>query len=289
MTRHASLWLPVLTAGALSALFFGCGGEDQGGLFSPAGVATGEAGASIGSSGSNASAGRSSSSGGSASAAGASALGGNGSGAMAGAGGPSGTAGSSSHGGNGSAGSSAGGNSNGGANNGGSGGMSAGASSGGANNAGASNGGSGGASNGGSSGASGGAGASNGGTSNGGTSNGGTSNGGTSNGGGGGAPTCQDLLTTAADQLDAARACDNSGNVVQCTGEVNTTCGCEVPVESNDSAETKAYLATLAQIQEQHCVQACPALACVVAAHAQCKSQGGSGSMCVAAPLTPIN
>ncbi len=284
MTRHASLWLPVLTAGALSALFFGCGGEDQGGLFSPAGVATGEAGASLGSSGSNASAGRSSSSGGSASAAGASARGGNGSGAMDGAGGSSGTAGRSSSGGNGSAGSSAGGNSNGGAHNGGSGGVSAGASNGGANNAGASNAGSGGTSSGGAS--SGSSGASNGGA---GASNGGASNGGASNGGGGGAPTCQDLQTTAADQLDAARACDNSGNVVQCTGEVNTTCGCQVPVESNDSAETKAYLATLAQIEQQHCVQACPALACVVAAHAQCKSQGGSGSMCVAAPLTPIN
>lgn len=270
MARHASLWLPVLTAGALSALFCGCSGSgDQGGLFSPAGNATGEAGASISSSGSNASAGRSSSSGGSANAAGASALGSGG--ALAGAGGRIGTGGSSSSGGNGSAGSGAGGSSNGGVSNGGSGGASsAGASNGGANSAGASNGGSGGAS----------AGAGNG---------GGANNGGVSNAGGGGAPTCQDLLTAAATELDAARACDNSGNAVQCTGEVSETCGCQVPVESNDSAETKAYLATLALIEQDHCVQVCPALACVVAAHAQCKSQGGSGSVCVAAALTPLN
>ena len=101
-------------------------------------------------------------------------------------------------------------------------------------------------------------------------------------GGGGGNPSCQDLMALAESQLAAARACDNSHNAMQCTGKVNTTCGCQVPVESNDSDETKAYLATLKRFQDKPCVIACTALACLPIQHAQCQSQGQSGGMCVA-------
>jgi len=129
-----------------------------------------------------------------------------------------------------------------------------------------------------------------------GTSNAGTSSGGSGgssagaggNGGGGGTPSCEDLMALAESELAAARACDNSHNVEQCTGKVSTTCGCQVPVESSDSEETKAYLVTLKRFQDQHCVIACAALVCPPIQHAQCQSQGSSTGMCigVAGPVT---
>jgi hypothetical protein len=260
MVRRTSLWLPVLIAGGLGALFCACSGNDQTGLFSPSGGVTGNAGASA-NAGSPSAAGGRGATGGSSSAAGSTNVaGGSASGGNSNSGGATGAGGAQS-----------GGSANG----------SAGAGNGGAVSGGAGN--NGGSANGGS------AGASMAGSNNGGASGAGGAVGtGGASGGAAGNPTCPDLIATAQQQLDAARVCNSSGNAEQCTGSVSATCGCMVPVESDDSPETKAYLATLALIQAKHCIQVCPAIACVVG-HAECKSQGGSSSACVAAPLTPVN
>jgi hypothetical protein len=59
-------------------------------------------------------------------------------------------------------------------------------------------------------------------------------------------------------------------------------------VDSQTSAETQAYLATLKELAARHCNKVCPALACVPIARAQCSSKGNSGGVCVAArgPIT---
>jgi hypothetical protein len=93
-----------------------------------------------------------------------------------------------------------------------------------------------------------------------------------SGGSGGSAATCQELLAQATSELTAARACNLAHNATQCTGKVKTTCNCEVPVEDPDSPETQAYEATLKQINENRCVQVCPAIACVAVNHAQCQA-----------------
>ena len=95
-------------------------------------------------------------------------------------------------------------------------------------------------------------------------------------------------MALAESELTAARACDNSHNAEQCTGKVSITCGCQVPVESNDSDETNAYLATLKRFQDKQCVIACTALVCLPLQHAQCQAQGSSAGMCiaVAGPVT---
>ena len=85
-------------------------------------------------------------------------------------------------------------------------------------------------------------------------------------------PTCKDLYAKASTQLEAARACNVAKNVEQCTGTVKTTCNCEVPVESEGSAETQAYEATLKQINQKKCTQVCPAIVCLQVTHAQCRA-----------------
>ena len=87
---------------------------------------------------------------------------------------------------------------------------------------------------------------------------------------------CSELIKLANSQLEAARACDPNAKPIQCTGTVTTTCKCEVPVQKDTSAETKAYLSTLKQINAKNCVQVCTALACSPADNAQCKASGGS-------------
>ena len=107
-------------------------------------------------------------------------------------------------------------------------------------------------------------------------------------GGVGGAPTCSDLLARANKQLDAARLCDTASKAPQCTGTVATTCGCEVPVEKSDSVDTKAYLATVAQIGQNNCMQKCPLVACAPATNAQCNAPSGTTiGTCAALYLPP--
>ncbi len=89
-------------------------------------------------------------------------------------------------------------------------------------------------------------------------------------------PTCKDLYAKAATQLEAARACNVAKNAEQCTGTVKTTCNCEVPVESEGSAETQAYEATLKQINQKKCSQVCAAIACSPVNHAQCRANSAS-------------
>ncbi|HEX3852930.1 MAG TPA: hypothetical protein VHW01_18330 [Polyangiaceae bacterium] len=103
-------------------------------------------------------------------------------------------------------------------------------------------------------------------------------------GGGGTEPTCSQLLAEAATELTAARACNLAANAEQCTGAVETVCNCQVPVEKSDSAATKAYEATLKQINAKHCSQVCPAIACFPVTHAQCKATepGSSKGSCIA-------
>jgi hypothetical protein len=107
--------------------------------------------------------------------------------------------------------------------------------------------------------------------------------------GGGNGPTCSELLTQAATELTAARACNVALNAQQCTGTVETTCNCEVPVEKDNSPATKAYQATLKQIQTKRCVQACPAIACSPVINAQCRASTPSSTQgsCVAGFAMP--
>jgi len=130
----------------------------------------------------------------------------------------------------------------------------------------------------------------NGGSSNGGSANGGTSTGGTSTGGGGssGASNCTALYEQAAQQLTAAEACNSLTKITHCTGTQKTTCGCEVPVESNDSAETKAYAATLAAISAANCHQLCPQIACLSVHAATCVANADSTiGHCMSMPILP--
>ena len=257
MTRRTSLGFSILLASALGSSFGACGGSTNE-LFTPSGGADSTGGTSTNTAGSSAIGGHSTTGGSSSSAGSNASAGTNANGGSNAAGGHA-NGGDTSVGGNGNAGTS--GNTGGSGNAGGTGGSnSAGTDAGG--NAGTS---SAGTSSGGSGGSSAGAGGSN-----------------SAGTGAGGNPSCQDLMALAESQLAAARACDNSHNAMQCTGKVNTTCGCQVPVESNDSDETKAYLATLKRFQDKPCIIACTELACLPISHAQCQSQGQSGGMCVA-------
>jgi hypothetical protein len=112
----------------------------------------------------------------------------------------------------------------------------------------------------------------------------GSGSGGQGSAGGGNEPTCAELFTQAATELTAARACNVGANAEQCTGKVDTTCNCQVPVEKDDSPATKAYLATLKQLQSKHCSQVCPAIACTPVFNTQCRasSAGSKQGTCVA-------
>jgi hypothetical protein len=98
-------------------------------------------------------------------------------------------------------------------------------------------------------------------------------------GGGSSEPNCQELFERAAKELTAAQACNIAVDAKQCTGKVETTCGCQVYVQRGDSAETKAYEDTLKQIEKKKCVQQCPAIVCAPANFAQCKVAQGGGIM----------
>lgn len=105
-----------------------------------------------------------------------------------------------------------------------------------------------------------------------------------------GGDTCQTLLATASKQLEAAQACSVAADSNQCTGEVESTCHCQVAVHRVDSAETNAYLATLKQIQAKKCSQICPAIACTPVTNAQCRatSSNSSSGTCVAGHILPL-
>jgi hypothetical protein len=168
----------------------------------------------------------------------------------------------------------------------------AGADNGGSTAAGAANAGSGGTAQAGAAGAS--AGSSNGGSAGatGGAANGGSAGsfGAAGAGGSGGNLTCNELFAQASKQLQAAQACSLAADSVQCTGKVQNPCNCQVPVQRSDSAETKAYQETLKQLDKQHCVQVCSAIACLPVAFATCKPQsvGSTVGMCVASHALPL-
>jgi len=276
MLRARSLKSSVLATGLFVASFTACGGSADS-LFTAVGGQS-SLGGSMNAIAGQTSSGNASSAGGHASNGGGGTLGGNSNGGLSSNGGEA-TGGSNN------AGESAGGVSSGG----GSGGNGAGAgrASGGAANGGAA----GSASAGSHSGGSGAAGTSSGGTSSGGASSGGASIGGANAAGAGGGtttPTCSDLLARAEKELTAAQACDDSRDALPCTGRVETTCGCAVPVDRQTSDETQAYLATLKELQTRHCISICPALACLPITRAQCSSKGGAGGTCVAirGPIT---
>jgi len=103
-------------------------------------------------------------------------------------------------------------------------------------------------------------------------------------GGSGNPPTCSELLKQASEQLDAARVCNFAANAQQCTGTVKNQCNCEVSVHRDDSAETKAYLATLKQLSANNCISVCTAVLCKPVIEGQCKQSGSSAmGMCTAA------
>ena len=237
MTRPRSLWLCSLIA--FSAAQYGCGSADTG-LFSPGGMAEG-GGTHVGGGGSSA-AGAPANGGSDGSVSGGGGAAGNGSGASAGraeggaAGSSAGGAGASGAAGQAHAGTDAGGSS-------------------------------------GSSGAGGGhpgAGAAGGGSS------GQPGSGGSSGSGGSGGASCTELLALAKTQLAAAQGCDAAANAQQCSGSVSNLCGCAVPVQRDDSPETKAYLATRKEMTKNHCSQICPAVACMLFTNAQCSAPGSS-------------
>ncbi|HET7543503.1 MAG TPA: hypothetical protein VFK05_26700 [Polyangiaceae bacterium] len=102
--------------------------------------------------------------------------------------------------------------------------------------------------------------------------------------------TCSELLKLANQQLDAARVCNLAANALQCTGTVMNTCNCEVSVQRSDSAETKAYLATLKQLKAKDCVTVCTAIVCRPVSDGDCKSSGSGSSMgiCTARSSGPL-
>jgi len=96
-------------------------------------------------------------------------------------------------------------------------------------------------------------------------------------------PTCDDLFAQANQQLEAAQACSLSASSLQCIDTVKTICNCEVPVRRSDSAETKAYLATLRKIDTKNCKTVCTAQACKLVTDAECRASGsGSTGVCTA-------
>jgi len=100
--------------------------------------------------------------------------------------------------------------------------------------------------------------------------------GGSSGSGGSGGASCTELLALAKTQLAAAQGCDAAANAQQCSGSVSNLCGCAVPVQRDDSPETKAYLATRKEMTKNHCSQICPAVACMLFTNAQCSAPGSS-------------
>jgi hypothetical protein len=94
-------------------------------------------------------------------------------------------------------------------------------------------------------------------------------------GGGGGGDSGVDCAVLQAD-LDAllakAQACCPNCNIAQCYNAVAGQC-CPVSVTSKDGTATKAYLATLAQM-EASCPSMCPAIACEQTPSGQCASNG---------------
>jgi hypothetical protein len=109
-------------------------------------------------------------------------------------------------------------------------------------------------------------------------------------GGSGGSETCQTLLAKAGKQLAAAQACNYAADAQQCIGTVHNLCNCEVAVNRKDSAETKAYEATLAQLEKKSCVQACTAVACQPATRSTCQASalGSVTGTCVAMFASPF-
>ena len=100
---------------------------------------------------------------------------------------------------------------------------------------------------------------------------------------------CKELLKQADQQLDAARACSLAANARQCTGSVKNTCNCDVAVQREDSAETKAYLSTLKQLKAKDCVTVCTAIACRLVDDGECKASGsGAMGLCVASNSGPL-
>jgi len=94
--------------------------------------------------------------------------------------------------------------------------------------------------------------------------------------------TCSELLKKASQQLEEARVCSVAANARQCTGTVMNQCNCEVSVQRVDSAETKAYLDTLKQLQKKNCAIACTTLLCKPVSDGECKQSGSStAGLCV--------
>lgn len=136
-----------------------------------------------------------------------------------------------------------------------------------------------------------GAGASVGGSANGGASNGGSA-GSQPNAGSAGSDdeTCQTLFAKANQQLAAAQVCNLAADAMQCTGTVKNLCKCEVPVNREESAESKAYQATLAQLDNKKCSQVCAAIACFPATHATCRANtfGSTAGTCTVSYAQPL-
>jgi hypothetical protein len=127
------------------------------------------------------------------------------------------------------------------------------------------------------------AGSAQGGSAQGGSAQGGSAQGGSAQAGSTQQSTCSELLKLANQQLEAARECNLDVDALQCTGKVTNPCGCQVPVHRTDSAESKAYLKTLNQLEDKDCAIACTAVACTSVNNAQCRSSSSSAKgTCVA-------
>ncbi len=119
------------------------------------------------------------------------------------------------------------------------------------------------------------------------TGSGGAASGGSSVGGAG----CVELRNGLAKLQDEAQACSPNGNMDQCTGSVSSECNCPVPVNSQNSAATRAYTAALEQYKKR-CAVACAAVLCAPAIGARCQGQGNgpqSSGQCVASNLSSTN
>jgi hypothetical protein len=99
---------------------------------------------------------------------------------------------------------------------------------------------------------------------------------------------CNELHELAKQQLEDARACNLAASSLQCNATVQDTCDCLVPVRREDSAETKAYLATMKKVKDSDCSWFCTKAVCPQVTDAECKTSGSaSKGVCTAVSNGP--
>jgi hypothetical protein len=111
--------------------------------------------------------------------------------------------------------------------------------------------------------------------------------GGRSTGGSGGTASCTSLRNQLSSALAEAQACNPSAaNALQCTGFVESECGCPQAVNNPKSEAATTYTDLVARLKKE-CPSICAAVLCARPTSATCSSQGPQNSgRCVARGFT---